>query len=313
MVLARLAELPGWRGNEALTGRAQSALLALHEKSPGLSRVLSDVPLEQTLATFNDYDRRADYHQLSPMLRQVSSALVERFGEPLALQYGLALLTTLIADHERRWRKAALDPELEPCFIDSFHRILTAVARGGASSLMSDTDAFAKELAICRYRLIPAGGQLVEPNTAFPRRLLLGAPMRQRLLAARYLLFSARGFAPFAGFHTNLFMRHWFSPAGFECAFRCLPAVFRSFPAVKGAVGISWFFDPALRDISPELCFVREIAQRWGAVFVPAGRDESNNALLLSAKRRALFEAGKYVPELHAFVVSRRDILAHAL
>lgn len=309
-----LADLPGWRGNEALSDRAQSALHALHEKSPALSRVLLDIPLEQTLAAFEDHDARGGYDQLRPKLRQLSAALLERGAEPLALHYGLALLATLIAGHERRWRQAALDPQLEPCFIDSYHRILTAVARGGARSLMPDTDAFAKELAVCLYRLIPAGGQMLDPAATFPRRLLLGSPLGQRLRAARYLLFSARGHAPLAAFHMNLFLRHRFTPAGFECAFRLLPAVFRSFPALKGAVGISWTFDPALREISPELCFVRDIAREWGAVFVPAGREEASepDALVLSPKRRALFEAGKYVPEIHAFVVSKADILARA-
>jgi hypothetical protein len=312
---ARLAaELPGWRGDENLSGKADGALLVLHEKSPGLSRVLSELPATQTLAAFQAYDPQQGYDHLRPMLRKLGATLVRRFGEQLTLHYGLALLATLIGSHEQRWREDPLQPDLEPYFIDSFHRILAAVARGGARSLMPDTDAFAKELAICLYRMIPAGGQLLEPAAVFPRRLLVGVPWRARISAACYLALKARGFRPFAAFHTDLFLRHRFTPAGFECTFRCLPAVFRSFPALKGAIGISWFLDPALRDISPELCFVREIAHSWGSVFVPVGPDENAeaDALMLSPTRRALFEAGEYLPWIHAFVVSKGDILARA-
>ncbi len=306
--------LPGWCGNESLAGKADAALRKLHEKSPELSRVLADVPVEQALAAFARYDVHAGYNQLGLDLSKLCSGLVARHGEPLALHWGLAMLATLIDEHERRWRESALDPELEPGFIDSFHRILTAVARGGARSLMPDTDAFAKELAICLYRLIPAGGQLIDPGSAVPRRLVARRPTLETLSAARYMLFNAGGFAPFAAFHSNLFQRHWFTPAGWEYAFQCMSAVFRSFPTLKGLTGSSWFFDPALRDISPELAFVREIPRRWGAVFVHVrpDRNASSDSLLLSRKRRELFEAGKYVPQVHAFLVSKRDILARA-
>jgi hypothetical protein len=304
---------PGWQGGEALAGKADTALARLLDKSPGLPQMLADHPPAATLATFGAYDTSAGYSQLRPRLRELSANFVPRYGEQLTLRYGLALLATLIGAHDESWRASALDAQLEPCFIDSFHRILSAVARGGASSLMPDTDAFAKELAICLYHLIPAGGQLVDPGAAFPRGLLVRRPTRGSLAAARYLLLNAGGFAPFAIFHTSLFQRHWFTPAGWEFTFRCLPAVFRTYPRLKGLLASSWFYDPVMRDISPELNFVREIPQRWGAVFVYVGPEGADSdALLLSRQRRELFEAGRYTPQKYAFVVSRKDVLARA-
>ena len=304
--------LPGWRGHEALAGKADAALQTLQDKSPGLSQMLTREPVASALAAADSYDAHEGYSQLRPRLRELCATLTSRHGEQLTLHYGLGLLATLIADHEKRWRTSALEAQLEPCFIDSFHRILTAVARGGAQSLRLDTDAFAKELAICLYRLIPAGGQLVDPGAAFPRGLLVRRPTRETLAATRYLLLNARGFAPFALFHTSLFQRHWFTAAGWEFTFQCLPAVFRSFPRLKGLLAISWFCDPALREISPELDFVQDIPRRWGAVFLRVGPEPGANsdALLLSRHRRQLFEAGRYVPEKYAFVISRQDILA---
>ena len=304
--------LSGWRGDETLAGKADAALQTLQDKSPGLSQMLTREPVASTLAAADSYDAHEGYSQLRPRLRELYATLTSRYGEQLTLHYGLGLLATLIADHEKKWRTSALEAELEPCFIDSFHRILTAVARGGAQSLRLDTDAFAKELAICLYRLIPAGGQLVDPGAAFPRGLLVRRPTRETLAATRYLLLSARGFAPFALFHTSLFQRQWFTAAGWEYTFHCLPAVFRSFPRLKGLLAISWFCDPALREISPELHFVQDIPQRWGAVFLHVGPESgaTSDALLLSRHRRELFEAGRYVPEKYAFVISRQDILA---
>jgi hypothetical protein len=49
-------------------------------------------------------------------------------------------------------------------------------------------------------------------------------------------------------------------------------------------------------------------------VYVRVERDHSadSDALLFSPQRRELFEAGRYVPEIHLFVIAKRDILAHA-
>jgi hypothetical protein len=304
--------LPGWRGDETLAGKADAALQTLQDKSPGLSQMLTSEPVAATLAAAGSYDAREGYSQLRPRLRELYATLTGRYSEQLTLHYGLVLLATLIADHEKNWPTTGLEAQLEPCFIDSFHRILTAVARGGAQSLRLDTDAFAKELAICLYRLIPAGGQLVDPGAAFPRGLLVRRPTRQMLAATGYLLLNVRGFAPFALFHTSLFQRHWFTAAGWEFTFHCLPAVFRSFPRLKGLLAISWFCDPALLEISPELHFLQDIPRRWGAVFLPVGPEPGadSDALLLSRHRRQLFEAGRYVPRKYAFVVSRQDVLA---
>ena len=68
----------------------------------------------------------------------------------------------------------------------------------------------------------------------------------------------------------------------------------------------------ALREISPELHFVQAIPRRWGAVFLHVGPEPgaTSDALLLSRHRRELFEAGRYVPQKYAFVISRQDVLS---
>src|SRR6185312_5674679 len=122
--------LPGWRGEQSLEGKADAALRTLRDRSPGLSQVLNDHPLAQTLANYRTYDARTGYSQLRPRLGELYATLMPRYGEQLTLHYGLALLAALIDDHARRWPESKLDAQLEPCFIDSFHRILTAVSRG---------------------------------------------------------------------------------------------------------------------------------------------------------------------------------------
>jgi hypothetical protein len=89
-----------------------------------------------------------------------------------------------------------------------------------------------------------------------------------------------------------------------------MPAVFRSYPRLKGILGSSWFLDPSLGKTSPELAFIREITERFGAAPLHLQRVKSleTAAFSLSPTRRQLFESGQYVPNVYALVISKRDI-----
>ena len=307
--------LPRWRGEEPLNGKADGALGSLLKKTPGLDQMIGQVPLASTVAELSAYDPASGYHQLKPRLKSWHASLSSRFGEQLPMKYGLAVLSTLIQSHEERWLERPLDDELKPEFVDSFHRLLAAVSRGGVQALQLNTDAFAKELAICLHRLIPAGGQMVDPGSAVPKRTLLFAPPLQVVQGVYYVSRKAGGRTPFAELHTNIFMRHSFTPDGWEYCLQLLPSVFRSYPHLKGVMGASWFFDPALQSISPELHFVRGTAKRWGAVILRVGPDadpELGGALTMSKRRRELYQRGEYIPTVYAMILAKRDVLTRA-
>jgi hypothetical protein len=235
-------------------------------------------------------------------------------GDKVALWFGLSMLVHLIDSHEHRWSLSPLDDELKPEFVDSFHRVLDAVERGGSSSMSMTRDNFAKDFAICLHRLIPAGGQLVDPSSGVPRSILLRSPASSLTRKAGYLLLACGGFRPFAELHTHERMRHLFTPEGWEYCFRLMPAVFRSYPHLKGVIGGSWFFDPQLDFVSPSLSFVHEVAARWGGLIIRYGVDPAAtaSALAMSEHRRALYAAGKYQPVSYFMVAAKSRILAHA-
>ncbi len=205
-------------------------------------------------------------------------------------------------------------PELKPEFIDSFHRMLDSVERGGSSAMRMSHDSFAKDFAIGLHRLIPGGGQLIDPGAGVPRRILLRPPIVSWPAKLRYMLVECGGFAPFAEFHTHQRMRHWFTREGWDYCFRKLPAVFRSYPKLRGVFGGSWFFDPQLETVSPALTFVRSVSRQWGGITM---RDAvypgaTEDALEMSPARRALHAKGSYQPVSYLMVAAKRRILRAA-
>jgi len=235
-------------------------------------------------------------------------------GDRMAMLLALGILLRLVETHEARWANEGLDARLKLEFVDSLHRILDAVERGGSTAMRMSQDIFAKDFAICLHRLIPGGGQLIDPGDGVPRRILVRPPLRTIPRKVWYMLRSCGGFAPFAALHTHQRMRHWFTVDGWEYCFRLLPLVFRSYPALKGVCGGSWFFDPVVSTISPTLAFVGDVSRQWGGFIVRDAIDSgaTHGALEMSEERRRLHAQGKYQPVNFLMVAAKMKILRRA-
>jgi hypothetical protein len=293
------------------TARARAALIA----SAGETAGIVEREVVKAREALPQYDARRGYGQLRPALAAMEYELTALYGEQVTNCIGLGLLLGLVASHERRWRSDGLDTELKPDFVDSLHRVLDAVERGGSRSTQLSHDNYCKELAICLHRLIPAGGQLIDPGSGVPHSLLLRPPLSSIPRKLGYVTMFCRGFRPFAEFHTHERMRHLFTPSGWEYCFRRLPAVFRSYPQLKGVMGGSWFFDPQLETISPSLAFVREVPTRWGGIIMRWSVDDPgamSGALAMSQHRRDLYDQGLYQPTIYFLVAAKSGILRHA-
>jgi len=306
--------LQRWRGLEPINGRVARARESLLARAGENAVILGPARIEKWLSRLPQYDRTRPYRQLKPSLDALDAELSGAYGERAALLVALGMLLHLVATHESRWSRDSLDAELQPDFVDSFHRILDAAERGGSTSMRMNRDNFAKDLAICLHRLIPAGGQLVDPGAGVPRSILLRPPPTALARKAWYMLVACGGFAPFAEFHTHERMRYLFTPEGWEYCFRRLPAVFRCYPELKGVFAASWFFDPKVPSISPALSFVRDVSERWGGLIMREGIDPgaTADALVMSAERRELQAQGRYQPVRYVMVAAKSRILARA-
>jgi hypothetical protein len=304
--------LPRWRGALPLNDRIALARAALLASARDSTKIIEPASITARLVSLPPYNRYRGYGQLKPALASMEREVVARYGEHAAGCIGLGMLLELVGSHEQRWRSDGLDADLKQDFVDSMHRVLDAIERGGSSSTRMSHDNYCKELAICLHRLIPAGGQLIDPGSGLPRSVLFRAPLSSIPKTLSYIAVHCRGFKPFAEFHTHERMRHFFTPEGWEYCFRRLPAVFRSYPQLKGVLGGSWFFDPQLETISPSLSFVREVPKRWGAIIVRWGTSATHDALVMSQHRRDLHDQGLYQPTNYYVVSAKSRILKHA-
>jgi hypothetical protein len=77
----------------------------------------------------------------------------------------------------------------------------------------------------------------------------------------------------------------------------------------------SWLLDPALEEVSPHLCWLREwLVDGGGASLEPTGTPDHvvENALATSRTRRRLYEEGRYAPQAYEVVWLREEMVRWA-
>lgn len=213
----------------------------------------------------------------------------------------------LLADCERRWEQAQTAASLLPAFLRQAMRILDTPASDFG-------DVFRKDLAICLMLSFPCVAQLVEQTGAVPRSVLLTGGARQALRMASYFAATGLRAGPYLEIHTHTPMLDGFTPDGWNQCYRLIADMLRSRPQCLGMVGGSWFYDPALADISPRLAYLADTPIAGGAFRARVGASQSDRDLATStsASRRALVEAGTYTPTRWLLIWPRAALLSWA-
>lgn len=288
------AELfPSWRGQ--LAWEARVAALA------------GQYPERASFAALDERMWRETGHgyHLAPAI----TASLDGVGDEERRGLLYAFLLWQMARFAERFERSRLPPEFALHYADCFHRIMDGIEdRSFPGDLRADL--FQKDLALTRLVLIPAVAQLLYPRAGVPLKpLLRWGPGGWLHVWGRC---GAR--APFVEIHTHDPMAgDYFNAEGWEETYRLTASLLRAFPELRGLAGFSWFYDPALEQLSPRLAYLRHSPVSRGARLMPmeADEDSARLATATSPSRRAAFEAGSYRPRRYGLIWSRADMLGH--
>lgn len=223
-----------------------------------------------------------------------------------------AAISQAMVDTLNSERFAKLPPRVRAQQLKQLQRIV-ANDDDTADWLQIDHDIFYKEFGIASLRLYVAGAQLVDPRCGIPRSIILkqGLGGLPKNLAA---IFRLGGFRKYFQIHTHKPMLDAFNEQGWDECYLCCAELYRLHPEVLGMYGSSWFYDPALDDISPRLAYLRAIPLAGGAelFFVEEGGSARGSSLSTSPTRRKLYEEGKYVPKNYMLAWGKAKQMAWA-
>ena len=170
-----------------------------------------------------------------------------------------------------------------------------------------DDDFFQKDFGLAAMRLYAGAAQLIDARCGIGRSLFLKSGL-SGLGRGLALAVECGGLKPMFEIHTHRAYLEEFNEEGWNECYRVCADLYGLHPEVKGMVGGSWFYDPAIAQVSPRLAYLSDIPRNGGAHFFLAATEGHfvKDALATSPSRRKLHEEGKYAPRSFMLVWGKK-------
>lgn len=292
--------------NPALTTISAEARGHAARIAAALGRLPDGVGLSGFMRDYAVVGSLDHYRHVPETAQAMVRQLVATQGDEAARAFLRAALGQGIAELIDSGRLEALPPRIVHHHSKHLRRITAAIA-DDADWFSLDNDLFLKDCGLVSLRLYAGAAQLLDPRCGIPRSLAAKAGLGA--LPGNLLKFARLGgFKPYIQIHTHLSNLDDFNEEGWNECYRCCADLYQVMPGVLGMFGSSWFYDPALAQISPRLDYLRDIPVKGGAelFFYEKGGSALGNALATSSSRRQLYEEGKYMPTSYLLAWGRQ-------
>jgi hypothetical protein len=295
---------PSWRGREPYDERLKQVREALYAAHPGLAGALTALPFLWFESAWEPDGPVQKYNDVPA----AAAASIAGLAEELRTPWLCALMLWHMERFGEVFAASGFHAEFALHYADAFHRILDQVEKDPSFADLSK-DSFLKDLWLVRIVMIPAFAQVWWPRSGIAARDVLRAGPG----AAGYVFLRCGGRRPFLEGHTHdpVARAYWNEP-GWGEALRLAALALPALPQVRGAFGTAWFYDPAVKEISPRISFAQDLQVGRGALRLEVGSNEAAiaNATATSAERRNRYRDGLYLPKDYSIIWSRRDLIA---
>jgi len=237
---------------------------------------------------------------------------IEASGGPEASEtYHRLVLLTLVQQFEKRAAAMVFPETLHNRAIDFLAKLVRRLQKPKVGQYRLDRDDFQKDLGVARLKLWPCGAELVDIASGIPRRMLLRTGAGHFVKTLGQIKFRCGGLKPFFETHFDRRSASDFSPEGYQALYLTIAEILQHAPTIRGVFSGSWWHDPAVAEISPNLAFQSEIAVAGGARLYPMGTDDQiiAQATRLSKERTEHVRKGTYQPTSYMMVWARKDLL----
>lgn len=174
-----------------------------------------------------------------------------------------------------------------------------------------EEDYFLKDVGFATGRSIPCGAQVIELTCRVSAiRALRSIGIRGNAIPI-LKLFKAGGPGMWLRIHTESRYLEEFNEDGWNACYRRIAELLRIANGYRGMLGTSWFYDPQVAQISPNLSYLQAIPMANGAVRVRhrVSAADIQRATLKSRTRRKMFEEGRYSPGCYSIFWPKRQLL----
>lgn len=288
----------------AIARRAEENCASALDKIPALP---SDISLEAFIRAATDVGPLDHYKYFGTTAKSMLERVKTSHGIPGARAFLRAVLERMVCIGVNDGQYQRLPSLCAHYHFAQLQRIADD-SNANADWLDLADDRFQKEFGIASMRLYVAGSNLIDYRCGIPRSLVL-AEGPATAFAKLSAILRLGGFKPYFQGHIHAFHLDALNEEGRNDFYRCCVELYPLHPECLGVFCSSWYYDPALDQISPWLAYLRKVPLAGGAHLFRVWDDDDAiaNATAKSRNRRKLHEEGKYLPKAYMFVWGRDD------
>ena len=245
------------------------------------------------------------------LLSNIEQSIDSRYGRCLRSLYHQALIYQLYLDNYAQIDNQYLPEGVSNYLKEDFLRIVDYAKKENPKFLtFNDFQFFSYMQKLC-FKCFPVGNHNVNIS-GFSRSLVFRQTFYSKLTFIKTVL-GMGGNYPLFELHYNPHRLRLFNPDGWNEVFSLSAQILKVKKEVKGVFGATWFYDPAIERISPELYYIRKLIEKIGGEFflVGSSEDDKKNAFFASNARKKSYEEGKYVPTSYMAIIKRDSLLRY--
>lgn len=278
--------------------------------------IISRFPLSNYLniTQNNKGFKRLLYFHRARKLRRAFEQIKSQYGtRALALYFKLALCCFISESLEHLEHKK-LPAEIKNMYHEWFEWVLNDFSKRPDDYYSPHCQSLVLDVLICSLRCLPIGGAWVVEIRGVGLRPFFSGGARQFFSYLYFIIFKARGFSPYVTTHTAVRNLRHFNEHQMNLVYVRIAELMKMNPRIKGLYRRSWFLDPNLEQISPNLIYLRKVPLQNGAKSFAGGstKQDIKYALAVSRTRRRLYKEGKYQPTGHAIIWPKKEFLLFA-
>ena len=288
--------------------------IRLREELASIGRdIISRFPLigyVNTIKTITGFRKLLYFHR-ARKLKRTYEQIKSQYGAHALSLYLKLVLCYFIGDSLEGLKHEMLPDEIVHLYHEWFERVMEDFSKQPDDYYHQRNESLALDMKICSLRNVPVGGSRIIEIRCVGLRPFFSGGIKQFFCYLYFVLFKARGFSPYFSEHIASRNLQHFNEHEMNLSYQRIAELMKLNPRIKGFYCRSWFLDPKLEDISPNLGYLRKVPLQNGARLFAAGSAQKDfrHALALSAKRRRLYKQGKYLPTGYAYVWPRKEFL----
>jgi hypothetical protein len=175
-------------------------------------------------------------------------------------------------------------------------------------------DFFLKDICFVLGKTVPCGAQYVELNSYVLFRRTIRSLAKPENIKSIIKFIKIRGSGQWFRIHTEARYLNEFNEQGWISCYLRIAELLEKQNNNHGMVGTSWFYDPKLIYISPNLSYLQSLPLENGAFRIQhrSSAIDTERATLKSKNRKKLYEEGRYSPICCSIFWPRKELLSWA-